>query len=261
MGTYINTDDYWEIDFNDNFEEQLKRALANAQSLERVQIYGYNLKKSQEKQLKEYIRQVYNELILKYKAIELRFYAFENKPFDMDWIADLSEIENLQIESWGEILHIEKLANFPNLQKLHLDFGLKMKGDLEFLKLVNPHLQTLYIRAAEKKAKVDLMPITHFKSLKGLWVMYFEKNLDNVLTELTELQWLRLRSISGYKDLAFIGHLQDLSYLGVEFCGFEDLSAVASLKNLTAINLFRLLKVDTLDFMSELHKLTNITID
>lgn len=261
MGHYLNTDDYFEIDNLKNFDDELKEYVSKIDTLSRVQFCGTFYKKLEVKLLKSAFEKVYNELILKNKSIELRFYGFEDKPVDLDWIADLSEIECLWIESWGEILNIEKLANFKNLKRLHLDFGMKMKGDLSFLHQVNPDLEVLFVRAAEKRPKVDLMPITQFKNLKSLWVMYFEKNLVNALAELPQLEKLRLRSISSPKDLGFIEHLLELNYLSIELCSFTDISAIAKLKNLTSLNLFRLLKVENVSFLSDLQELRSITLD
>ncbi len=261
MEAYLATDDCWHIDLSDDFQSQLQEYSTKLAQLDRVQYSGIWLKKRETKTLKEHLKQVYEHIILKKKSIGLRFYNFENTPFDMDWIADFTEIEDLEIESWGEILNIEKLANFKNLKKLHLDFGLKMKGDLSFLSVINPDLQVLYIRAADKNPKVDLMPITHFKKLKALWVMYFEKNLDQAILQLPDLEYLRLRSISKYKDLDFIKHLTKLNSLSLEFCGLTDISAIAHLKNLTHLNLFRLLKIEQLDFLSELNHIEYIELD
>lgn len=261
MGQYLNTADYLDIYPYDELDEQIKQHLQNLDALDRVQFSGTFYKKSQLALLKNAVQKAYHELILKNKSVGLRFYGFMDTPFDVDWIADLTEIECLEIDSWGEILHIEKLANFKNLKKLHLNFGLKMKGDLSFLTQINPDLETLYIRTEEKRPKVDLMPITHFKNLKNLWVMYLEKNLENALAQLPQLQTLRLRSISKPKDLSFIEHLQDLRHLSLELCSFTDISAITKLKKLTSLNLFRLLKVEDLAFLSDLQELTYIGLD
>lgn len=261
MSYFLTADDYFEPYHLNDFDNELTQILPKIDSLNRVQFYGRFIKKSEIKLLKSALKKVYNELILKKKSIELRLYAFENTPVDLDWIADFTELECLEIESWGEILNIEKLANFKHLKRLHLDFGLKMKGDLSFLSQVNPDLEILYIRAADKNPKVDLMPIIHFKSLKSLWVMYFEKNLEQAIAELPQLERLRLRSISKPKDLNFINNLQNLTYLSLEFCSFTDISAIAKLTKLKSLNLFRLLKVEELSCLSELQELTTIQLD
>ncbi|MDO5106136.1 hypothetical protein [Capnocytophaga sp.] len=261
MGHYLNTENYLDIYPYEVLDEQVKHHLENLDILDRVQFSGTFYKKSQLPQLKKALQKTYNELILRNKSVQLRFYGFTDTPFDMDWIADLTEIECLEIESWSEILHIEKLADFKNLKKLHLSFGLKMKGDLSFLTKINPNLEVLYIRTEEKKPKVDLMPVTHFKNLKELWVMYLENNLENALAELPHLQKLRLRSISKPQTLDFIKHLTDLQHLNLELCSFSDVSAIGELKNLRSLNLFRLLKVEDLSFLSDLQQLTFIELD
>lgn len=204
----------------------------------------------------------YEQLILKRKAIELRLFCFfERRPFDMNWIADLTKIECLEIESWGEILNVEKLANFKNLKKLTLNFGVKIKSDLSFLTLLNPNLEELHILTEDKNPKVDLTPITHFRHLKILGIQYLEKNLESVLPELSSLERLFLRSIPKPKNLDCLQHLHNLQYVVLQRCGFEQIDVLAQLKNVKYLQLWWLNKISNLDFVSQMHGLQFLFIE
>lgn len=251
---------YWQLELNENFHEDLIKYAQNSHAIERIQYSGLWFDSDQITQLKTCLKAIYEQILSHHKNIVLRFYQFEKIDFDVDWIADLVGIESLSIEVDVQIKNIEKLAHFKHLQYLSLNFGTHSIQDLSFLSCLNPNLQVLHVCAEKKNKKADLLPIVHFKQLKRLWVMHFEKNLDQVLSQLTDLQSLWLRSISSYHHLDFIANLKKLTHLRLDLCSFSDISGVTRLSQLASLSLFKITKVENFDFITQLTKLHHIEL-
>lgn len=263
MGSYVDFKSFiLGIYLDDDFQKHIDENLEKINEIDRLQLSGARWEAYWEEPLRKNVKEYYNQLILRRKEIGLRFYNFfEKRPFDMNWIEDLIEIEDLDIESWGEILNIEKLANFKNLKRLSLNFGLKMKQDLSFLTTLNPDLEEFSIFAEDKNPKIDLTPISNFKKLKSLSIQHFDKNLEAVLPEFSQLEKLHFRSISKLKSLDCIKNLKNLEFLVIQRGGFEDIRAISALKKVKYLQLWQLPKVENLDFINQMTGLQFLFIE
>ena len=132
---------------------------------------------------------------------------------------------------------------------------------MDFLNGVNPNLQNLYLDSETKSAKSDLSVLTRFQHLKTLYLQKLEKNLDQALPELQELEALVLRSISKPKSLDFVAGLNNLQYLTLQLCGFENIDAAAQLPALKYLQLWRLPKLGNLDFVSQMQNLQFLFVE
>jgi len=243
---------FWNIDSLPEFRKDLPKYKSKIHELDRIQII-------EGADLKVILPVLWEEVLQQHPSTHLRFYLYRD--FDVDWIADFPGLQNLAIEvSVGSINNLEKLAKFQNLHTLALKANQGF-GSLDFLNGVNPNLQNLYLDSETKSAKSDLSVLTRFQHLKTLYLQKLEKNLDQALPELQELEALVLRSISKPKRLDFVAGLNNLQYLTLQLCGFENIDAAAQLPTLNYLQLWRLPKLGNLDFVSQMQNLQFLFVE
>lgn len=246
---------FWSISSTKEFKKELSEYLLKINELERIQINGSDLK--------VVLPILWDKVFQHYKALPLRFFGYDN--FDLAIFDDMPEyfaLENLHIEVYRDIMHLEKLANFNHLKSLFLDFGFKKEAtDLSFVATLPADLEQFYLGYNEKSIKTDLSPLGHFKYLKTLSLKCVERNLESILPKFHQLEQLHLRSVSKLKSLDCIQHLTQLKSLVLQIAGFENLQALTHLKNVEYLQLWRLNKINNLDFVSQMHGLQFLFIE
>lgn len=244
MGILFTPTKYSEINQDDEITENLIEEILN-QNTYRVQVHLYKLKltgKGWEK---------LNDRIFKVNPkIRLRLYS--GTELDLKFLKHLPDLENLSLE-----LHtIKNGIEISNLKKLKQLRIVSNQNDFSFLSNLESPLENLFLATDESKyAKTDISVILKFIQLKSLTIWRYNKNLEQIVTGLPELEELVLRSVSGIKDLNFIADKQNLKKLQLNSCGISDYEPLKKLKNLIALGLWKPTKLQTLDFVSELTNL------
>ena len=120
---------FWSIsEFTDfaKFQQELIEYKTKVNKLDRIQI-------SQGVDLKKILPILWQEIFQYHKDLNIRF--FLNGHFDVQWIADFCELQNITIETWQEIKNPHELSKFKNLKSLNLEANFKQMGNLDFLAL------------------------------------------------------------------------------------------------------------------------------
>jgi hypothetical protein len=253
MGGYVKSGAYWHIASNKDFsQENFKKWETRIDELDRVQIE--NLHEISQSNLNE----LYERILKKRKSLPLRIFNFVEK--DLSLISNFTELESLSVELPGRILNIEVLENFKNLKALHLDCD--SQENLDFLWNINSSLERLSIMVhGSKRSNLDLTPVSNFKTLKHLYLKGYNKNIENAVSEFTEIETLALRSISRPKNLDFISRLTSLKDLIIQSCSFENINAISKLPNIRYLQLWRLAKLNDINVVSVLNNLQYIFIE
>ena len=206
MGGYVKNNIYWDIRSNDDFsQENFNNWEAKLDELDRVQIYDSLHEISQSN-----LQKLYDKIFQKRKSLHLRIFGYGNQ--DLSLLANFTDLESLSIESSGQILNVGFLANFKQLEELHLVCD--NQDNFDFLWDVNSSLKKLSVATySKKKTNLDLIPISNFKGLKYLYLKEYNKNIETAISSLVKIETLALRNISKPKNLDFISHLSKLKNL------------------------------------------------
>ena len=241
MGILFTPTKYFEINKDSEITEKIIQDVLT-ENTERVQVHLYklNLTDNGWKKL--------NDKIFKIKPnIRLRLYS--GTKLDLKFLKNLPDLENLSLElhtvqNGAEIGHLKKLKNFSFVSN---------QTDFSFLNNLESPLETLFIATDESKhSKSDISVILKFKQLKSLRIWRYNKNLEQIITGLPELEELVLRSVSGLKNINFIAEKQTLKKLQLNSCGIDNYEPIKKLKTLKALGLWKPTKLESLDFISEL---------
>lgn len=244
MGILFTPTIYFEINQDNEITEKLIEEVLN-QNTERIQVHLFKLNLTEKGWRK------LNDRIFKINPkIRLRLYS--GVELDLTFLKHLPDLENLSLE-----LHTIKneleIGNLKKLKKLMLKSNQK---DFSFFSHIEIPLETLFLGTDEaKNAKNDLLPVLNFKDLKSLKIYRYSKNLEKIVTGLSGLEKLVLRSVSNIKDINFIADKQTLQKLQLNSCGIDDYEPLGKLKNLKSLGLWKPTKLQTLDFVN---KLTNL---
>lgn len=245
---------FWSISNFRDFREDLPtyKAAIEQNDLDRIQIQeGSNLN--------EVLSVLKKEIYAQHRDVPLRFFLYQN--FDVEWITSITEVEKLYIEAYYNIHNLDKLAAFKNLKMLVLECDFCTVPNLDFLTNLPEDLEVLALTTIGKSKKLDLSPIAHFKKLKFLYINGIENNLDKVLPTFTQLEELRLRSISKPKNMDCLAELKQLKNVTFQLCGFENIDVLSNLKSVRYLQLWRLPKLANLDFISKMDGLQHLFIE
>jgi hypothetical protein len=241
MGILFTPTKYFDLKQDDELTEKFFNEVL-AENTERIQVHLYKLNLTEKgwKKLNDKIFKINPNIRLRlYSGVEL----------DLSFLKNLPDLEILSIE-----LHtIQNGLEIGKLKKLKSLTLISNQNDFSFFNDVNIPLENLFLGTNEaKNAKNDLLPILKFKNLKSLRINRYWKNLEKIVTELSELEELFLRSISGLKDINFIADKQKLQKLQLNSCGVNNYEPLRNLKNLKAFGLWKPTKLENLNFVSEL---------
>ena len=127
----------------------------------------------------------------------------------MTYLKILDKMVNLQNLSIGnvDVKNEQFISNLKDIKSLSL--ATKNITNYDFLNNLNENLEELSIIADDvKQHKIDISQISRFKKLKSLTVLGHNKNIEQIISQLENLEILILCKIKSIKNLDFIKSLK-----------------------------------------------------
>lgn len=212
-------------------------------------------------QISEYIPddrlEMINELFRQRPDFIFRIYGFHgnNSVCDLSFLNQLTAVKRLSIDYIRNVKSIETLK-IMSLEHLRLYvYDLK---DYTILKDINRQLKYLSIYyQAKGKACFDGIWLLRFENLQELYLGRISKNIK-CISELKELKKLTLRGIK-LSDLSFLKY-SNINDLSIHWCSMNDLHTLSDNQNLKSLELWRILKLEDLSFISTLPHLETLRL-
>lgn len=183
---------------------------------------------------------------------------YDDSKFDISFLERMPHLNKLRIDchlrSCPDMIDFNILTKL-DLKALHLDaFDLR---DYSFLQSLSEDLEELVINADTMGGaiKFDCKWLLRYNSLKSLWLGKKAKKNIKLIAELPELESLSLRGIK-LSDFDFLKQM-NLGELRLLWNSNNDLEELKYLTTLKEIELWRINKLDNIDFIS---KLTNLEV-
>lgn len=190
--------------------------------------------------------------------ITFRVYGlYGTKPFDWTILKRMPHLQRLQLDA-----HLAKdpskvdcsvLCEISSLRALHLSlFDLR---DYSFIKGLPAEMEVISIFADGMKDSVNF-DCKWLLAYSNLHTLYLGKNAKKNIKEIAKLPNLRRLSLRGIKllDLDFLRPV-GLESLALLWCGMNDLSSLAGFDTLKDLELWRILKLEDISFISSLSNL------
>ena len=255
MGGYIHStpqhkfNDFNEICSESMLTEELIQEILNNNVLH-IQINSFS-------KVSKKTYEILNDRIFSIKPeIGLRLYGWGEKMTDLSTIGKMTNLQHLSIDNI-EVINEHSISNLKNIKSLSL--ATKNITNYDFLNNLNENLEELSIIADdEKQHKVAISQISRFKNLKSLTVLGHNKNIEQIISQLENLEILILCKIKSIKNLDFVKSLKKLNYLHLKSIPLTDFDALESFKNLKFIEFYKVENLDNLDFINKMESLEHI---
>lgn len=177
--------------------------------------------------------------------------------FDLSVLGQMPHLSKVWLEAYlrydKNALNMEYLCELSALKGLHLDlFDCR---DYRFVNQLSHNLEELILYADTMGAGIqfDCEWLLQYGKLQSLFLgKKAKKNLESI-SRMTQLQSLSLRGIKA-EDFAFLKDLS-LETFRLLWCGNSDLSALGGLESLRELELWRIMKLENLDFLCSLKNL------
>ncbi len=247
--TTLNPDTILESYSYKCIDEEFINAIVNDDKIKWIQISSL---------LPDEAYAVIDSILAKKPELYFRIYGLYGSRFDISCLKRMPHLNKLRIDchlpSCPDMIDFKILTQL-DLKALHLDvFDLR---DYGFLQSVSEEIEELVINADTMGGaiKFDCKWLLRFNSLKNLWLGKKAKKNIEFIAELPVLESLSLRGIK-LLDFEFFKqmNLRELHLLWNSNNNLEDLKYLTTLKE---IELWRINKLDNIDFIS---KLTNLEV-
>ena len=197
-----------------------------------------------------------DEIFQRRPDVAFRIYLFveENMICDLGFLEKLPHVRRLMVDCLGGVENKEALFALP-LESLYLE--LYDEKDFSFIRELQPTLKSFALGDTRASRKFDCRWLLKFEELEELSLRREKRNLECV----SELPKLRKLSLRGVKPASwdFVND-SNISELSVNWCGTSDLSALAGNERLEKLSLWRLGKLQSLDFIPTLKNLRSLTL-
>lgn len=189
-------------------------------------------------------------------------YGKKFKKFDLSVFDELTNAErfvfDMHLGDKEEDASLDFISRLPKLRRLRLNVFDWF--DYSFVNQLPSELEELHIHADTmgKTINFDCKWLLQYENLKSL---YLGKKAKKNLSEISKIKSLRelyLRAIK-VKDFGFLYDLP-LDSFHLLYCGNDDLSQLSNLRSLKEIELWRIMKLTNIDFLSELTNLEKIQL-
>lgn len=188
--------------------------------------------------------------------------TYGNETFDLSVLRQMPHLTKIRLDGHltenKEAVAPEYLCELPNIKGLHLTLFDRL--DYRFVKDLAPDLEelTLYADTMGKNVQFDCDWLSGFKKLHTLFLgKKAKKNIEST----RRINSLKSLSLSGIKveDFSFLKEL-DLESFALLWCGSSNLATLGELVSLRKLELWRIMKLDNLDFISSLVNLETIKL-
>ena len=232
------------VGYNDISPEMIEE-ITRDERIKRIQI-------SEELPDKAY--QIIDEILKRRQDIYFRIFNIFNKTFDISILKQMPHLSKVWIDAHlrdnQNAIDCECLCDLPDLKGLHLD--LFDRRDYTFINHLSPDLEELILMADTMGGAIqfDCKWLLQYKKLHSLFLgKKAKKNLESI-GRIQELKKLSLRGIK-VTDFSFLKEIP-LESFALLWCGNTDLSELGELKTLRELELWRIMKLEDLSFISSL---------
>lgn len=190
------------------------------------------------------------------------FNIYGDKTFDLSILGQMPHLSKVRIDAHlrenKNAINIEYLCELPGLKGLHLD--LFDRQDYSFMNNLSSDLEELIFFADTMGGAIqfDCEWLLQYKKLNSLFLGKKAKKHLESIGRISELKSLTLREIK-VSDFSFLKELQ-LKAFRLWWCGNTDLSGIGELKSLRELELWRIMKLENIDFVSSLVNLETLQL-
>lgn len=182
------------------------------------------------------------------------FNIYGDKSFDLAVLGQMPHLSKIRIDAHlrnnKDAVNVEYLCELPNLKGVHLD--LFDRRDYGFINDLSSGLEELILFADTMGGTVqfDCEWLLKYKELRSLFLGKKAKKHLECIGKLPNLKALSLRGIK----VPDFGFLKDprLDSFALLWCGNTDLSELGELRSLRELELWRIMKLENIDFISSL---------
>ncbi len=233
------------IGYKDISQDVIEEIVQN-KKIKRIQI-------SQELPVEAY--QIIDQILEKRSDLYFRVFNFYGeKIINLSFLENIPHLSKLMVDSHlvedKNTINAEYLCELRSLNGLHLNlFDCR---DYSFINNLSGNLEELFIYADTMGGaiKFDCEWLSQYKKLHTLYLGKKAKKHLECIRQISGLKRLSLRGIK-LEDFSFLKEMC-LESLSLLWCGNSDLSGLAELITLRELELWRIMKLDNLDFVSSL---------
>ena len=214
-------------------------------------------------ELPEKAYQMIDRIFEKRQDLYFRIFSiYGDKTFDISVLEQMPHLSRVWIDAHlrenKNAINLEYLCKLPNLKGLHLD--LFDRRDYTFINNLSSDLEELIIFADTMSGAIqfDCKWLLQYKELCSLYLgKKAKKNLE-IISRISKLKNLSLRGIK-VADFSFLKELH-LESFALLWCSNTDLSGLGELESLRELELWRIMKLENLDFISRLVNLETLKL-
>lgn len=240
------------VGYNDISPEMIEE-IAHDDKIERIQI---------SEELPEKAYQIIDKILEKRQDIYFRILHLPKETFDISVLRQMPHLSKVWIDAYlrydKNAIDCECLCDLPNLKGLRLD--LFDRRDYNFINHLSPDLEELSLMADTMGGAIqfDCKWLLQYKKLHSLFLgKKAKKNLESI-SQIPELKKLSLRGIK-IADFSFLKEIP-LESFALLWCGNTNLSELGELKDLRELELWRIMKLEDLNFISSLVNLETLKL-
>lgn len=247
MGAYINysrivslTDAKMGIPMEqytyDEFDLNVVEEICANPRLEVFQISDY---------MPESVFPLVNELFKRRPDVTFRVFGFYGEECcNISFLEKLPDVQSLSLDCIRNVAPIEVIKNLK-LKYLRLDVHLM--EDFSIINDLDEGLEEFSVfKSLDGKDNLDIRWLLRFKNLKKLYLGKFKKHIEAV-GQMPNLRYLTLRGVS-CKSFDFLENLL-LDELKIHWCAAKGIETLAGLKNVKALELWRINKLEDVSFL------------
>ncbi|MBD5507528.1 MAG: hypothetical protein HDR05_05655 [Lachnospiraceae bacterium] len=188
--------------------------------------------------------------------------TYGNEKFDLSMLSLMPHLSKIRIdghlEKNKEAVNPEYLCELPNLKGVHLTLFDRL--DYGFVKDLSADLEEL-ILYADTMGKAVQFDCEWLSKYKKLHTLFLGKKAKKHIESISRIASLKSLSLSGIKveNFDFLKELC-LESFALLWCGNNDLTALGDLISLRNLELWRIMKLDNLDFIKSLVNLESLKL-
>lgn len=188
--------------------------------------------------------------------------TYGNETFDLSVLNQMPHLSKIRIDGHlaknKEAVNPEYLCDLPNLKGIHLTLFDRL--DYGFVKDLSADLEEL-ILYADTMGKTVQFDCEWLLKYKKLHTLFLGKKAKKHLESINRIASLKSLSLNGIKvrDFAFLKETS-LDSFALLWCGNNDLTALGDLISLRNLELWRIMKLDNLDFIKSLVNLETLKL-
>jgi hypothetical protein len=188
--------------------------------------------------------------------IELRVYGFYGKVCDLSFLRLVPNVRRFSADCLIDATGVEYVVHLRDLEQLRI--GIYHLDSFEFLESLDEGALRFLSLYATRSKKPRLRSIGRFGNLEELYLEGQQKDLE-AMGDLKQLAKVTLRSLK-LDSIEFLLALPNLWSLGLKLGGAKDLSGLGALTKLKYLELWQILGLTDIGFVSEMTGLQYLSL-